>query len=160
MRRRETMGEWLASSHPDPARVWTEWADSGIAVIPVGRGFGAVRLPEAIVHAALESADPDRVGSVLDDRLDGPVIHDGRGRNYYPLTATGAQLDWGTTTPGVEALPPGTHLGVPAPDLDRYSPQTPVYWAAPGHGPRHCPSAAVALLVRVGTARLAEATPW
>ncbi|MEV0416487.1 hypothetical protein AB0I68_38590 [Streptomyces sp. NPDC050448] len=126
-------------------------------MILVGTFFGAIRVPEAIVHAAVESTDAEEIDFVLSDRLDGPVIHDGRGRNYYMLINPEARLDWGTSAPGVEFLPPGTYLGVPAVNLFHYTPQTPVYWTVPGVTPGHCDSAAVALLIRVGAARLAEA---
>ncbi|MFD6467859.1 hypothetical protein [Streptomyces goshikiensis] len=152
-----TLAEWLACSHPDPRQAWADWVAHGVTVIPVGTLFSSVRIPEAIVHAAVESTDPRQINKVLANRLDGPVIHDGRGRNFYPLIGAEARLDWDTTAPGVERLAPATQLGVPAPNLHRYTPATPIYWAVAGYTPRHCGSAAVALLVRVGGARLEEA---
>ncbi|MFE3992049.1 hypothetical protein ACFXPW_10260 [Streptomyces goshikiensis] len=152
-----SLAEWLAASHPNPKDVWAEWVGRGVAVLPLGTLFGAVRIPEAVVHAAVESAEPKRVNAVLADRLEGPVIHDGRGRAYYPLVRTEARLDWGTSVPGVELLAPATLLGVPALNLRRYTPAAPIYWAVAGYSPRHCESSAVALLVRVGAARLEEA---
>ncbi|MFE9845755.1 hypothetical protein [Streptomyces goshikiensis] len=152
-----TLADWLADSHPDPRQVWADWVAHGVSIIPIGTLFSAVRIPEAIVHAAVETTSSHRIGHILADRLDGPVIHDGRGRNFYPLLRVEARLDWGTTAPDVEHLAPGTHLGVPALTLDRYTPATPIYWAVAGYSPRHCDTAATALLVRVGAARLEEA---
>lgn len=156
MRRRTALADWLAGSQPDPEQVHTEWAKHDVAVLLLGIFFSAVRVPDAIVHAAVESENSEEIEFVLSDRLDGPVIHDGRGRNYYMLISSEARLDWGTSAPGVECLPAGTFLGVPAVDVVHYTPRTPVYWAVPGVTPGHCDSAAVALLVRVGAARLAE----
>ncbi|RST03105.1 hypothetical protein EF910_21190 [Streptomyces sp. WAC07149] len=153
------MADWLAASHPNPRQAWTEWTDHGVAVIPVGQTFGAVRIPEAVVHAAVESTDPDDIAFALAERLDGPVIHDGRGRNFYPLLRPEDRLDWRTSARGVECLAPRTHLGVPAVNRCEYTRETPIYWSVPGTEPSHCASASVALLIRVGAARLDEATP-
>jgi len=154
-----TMAEWLASSHPEPKRVWTEWTDHGVAVIPTGHQFTAVRMPEALVHAATESDDPDEVAFVLATHLDGPVIHDGRGRNYYALVRPEGADGWDVTSPGVEFLAPRTHLGVPAQTRCEYTPATPIYWAVPGTAPSYCDAGSVAILAHVGAARLSEATP-
>lgn len=158
MNSRTTMAEWLAASHPDPRQVWAEWTENGIAVIPVGQTFGAVRIPDAVVHAAVESTHPDDIAFALSERLDGPVIHDGRGRNFYPLLRPEDRLDWHTKAPGVEHLTPRTHLGVPAMHRCEYTSETPIYWSVPGTEPSHCHSASVVLLIRVGTARLDEIT--
>ncbi|MGW2582140.1 hypothetical protein ACWCYZ_12510 [Streptomyces virginiae] len=155
---RTSMGMWLASSHPSPEQPWHEWAKRGVAVIPTGAAFDAVRIPEGIVHAAVESTDADTVGVALAERLDGPVIHDARGRNYYVLIRPGVCLDLGLASPGVELLPARTHLGVPATELCEHSPETPIYWAVPGIRPGHCDANAAGLLVRYGARRLAEAS--
>lgn len=157
MAARTSMGMWLASSHRTPEQPWHEWAADGVAVLPTGSAFDAVRIPAVIVHAAVESADADTVGIALAERLDGPVIHDARGRNYYALVRPRVRIDLEPTSPGVELLPAQTHLGVPAVERCENTPVTPIYWAVPGNRPGHCDAAAVALLVRVGAARLADA---
>ncbi|MFD4924199.1 MULTISPECIES: hypothetical protein [Streptomyces] len=157
MSSRTTLAEWLACSDPDPRQVWKDWMFHGVAVLPVGTLFGAVRIPEAIVHAALESTDREYIHPILADRLDGPVIHDGHGHNYYALIGPEAHLDWGTSAPGVKRLAPATQLGVPATNLHKYTARTPIYWAVSGAEPRHCAPGSVALLVRIGAARLEEA---
>ncbi|MFJ6935676.1 hypothetical protein [Streptomyces sp. NPDC101132] len=159
MSRRTAVAEWLAQSHDNPQQAHTEWAQRGIAVLPTGGRFGAVRIPEALVQAAVESTDNDHVGYVLAEQLNGPVIHDGRGRNYYALLRPEDRLAWATTAPGVEYLPPRTHLGVPAAGLCQYTAATPIYWAVPVIRPSYCDLAALAMLVHVGAARLAEARP-
>ncbi|MFI8104692.1 hypothetical protein [Streptomyces sp. NPDC086023] len=159
MSRRTTVPNWLAQSHDNPQQAHDEWRERGIAVLPTGGVFGAVRLPEGLVQAAVESTDNDHVGFVLAEQLDGPVIHDARGRNYYALLRPEDRLAWDTTSPGVEYLPPRTHLGVPAAGLCQYTAATPIYWAVPVIRPSYCDLGALALLVRVGAARLAESRP-
>lgn len=154
---RTSMGMWLASSHRTPEQPWHEWAAHGVAVLPTGTAFDAVRIPEAVVHAAVESTAADTVGVALAERLDGPVIHDARGRNYYVLTRPGACLDLGPAADGAELLPAGSHLGVPAIDRCEYTPESPIYWAVPGIRPSHCDSNATGLLVRAGSCRLSDA---
>ena len=156
MSTRTSMAEWLASSHPIPEQVWAEWKTDGVAVIPLGPQYGAVRIPEAIVHAAVESTGPDDVAIVLAQHLDGPVIHDARGRNYYALTRSDADIDWGPAVAGVEQLAPRTHLGVPVGSRCENTPVTPIYWAVPGLRPGHCNASAVGVLIRRGAERLSE----
>ncbi|MFI5617539.1 hypothetical protein [Streptomyces sp. NPDC051567] len=164
---RRTMTDWLAGSHHQPGQVRAEWRERGISVLPVGHRFDAVRLPEPLVHAAVHPAvhaagapaGPCRApaGTGLAGHLDGPVIHDGRGRTYYALVPPGTATTWRAAAPGVTCLGPGTHLGVPAEGLLEYHPAHPVHWTAATTRRRHCDPASVALLVRAGTARLAEA---
>lgn len=158
MATRTSMGMWLASSHPTPEKPWREWGESGIAVLPTGAAFDAVRIPEDVVHAAVESTDLDTVGVALAERLDGPVIHDARGRNYYVLVQPGARVDLEPAVDGVEHLPARTHLGVPSIELCEHTRETPIYWAVPGIRPGHCDANALGLIVRAGIRRLAEAT--
>lgn len=155
---RTSMAEWLASSHPNPEQAWAEWQDRGIAVIPVGHLFGAVRIPEAVVYAAVESTDSDDVGVTLAQHLNGPVIHDARGRNYYVLVRPEARVNWGPAILGVEHLATHTHLGVPAMDRCEHTERTPIYWACPGIRPGHCDADATGILIRAGGQRLTEVT--
>ncbi|MFI8889544.1 putative ATP-grasp-modified RiPP [Streptomyces paradoxus] len=148
------VSEWLARTHPDPERVWTEWATQGVALLPLGRRFGAVRMPSEIVHAALQCEDQDRVGAELGRLLGGGIIFDRRvaGGTYYALVEGHARLAWGDDD-AVTCLGRGTYLGVPR--IDRRQPPG-TYWVVP---PRHegelCPSRAVLDLLGAGRARRA-----
>ncbi|WP_328930680.1 hypothetical protein OG429_40790 (plasmid) [Streptomyces sp. NBC_00190] len=155
---RRTMADWLAGSHARPEQVRAEWRERGIAVLPIGSAFDAVRLPEQLVHAAVgdRALGQAYTDFALEVHLDGPVIHDGHGRNYYALVPAGTVSAWRSAA-GAECLGLGTHLGVPALDVHEYGPTHPVYWAAVGPRPAYCDPASVALLVRIGAARLAEA---
>ncbi|MCX5375917.1 hypothetical protein [Streptomyces sp. NBC_00091] len=149
--------DWYASCLSEPADAQSEWQDHGIAVLPLGARFEAVRIPDALAYAAAESSERRVVDIALALAFEGPVIHDSRGRNYYALVEPGTSDRWSPRSP-VECLSRGTHLGVPDISLDRPSESRPIYWAAtPGPGAYFCRTAAVQLLVRVGAARIADA---
>lgn len=154
-----TMTEWLAGSDGRPEKVHAAWRKEGVALLAIGGRFDVVRLPEPLVQAAVGTVGlgHSHTDFALGERLDGPVIHDGHGRNYYPLVPPGTVHEWRSPAPGVECLGRGTHVGIPAPDLFAYDPTHPVYWAAVGPMSGYCDPSSVALLVRVGAARLAEA---
>ncbi|MFD9561049.1 hypothetical protein [Streptomyces sp. NPDC059994] len=149
--------DWLASAHHVPAQARREF-DVGIALVPTGGKFDAIRLPAPVVHSAAGSQDPDAVASFLAEVLkDGAVIHDayGVGVWYYALVPPGTHTHWQVA--GVECLRPGTWLGVPRVDLTaRPGP----HWALP---PRTvgsvCAARAVADLVALGRTPEPERTP-
>ncbi|MFF4421195.1 hypothetical protein ACFY04_10490 [Streptomyces sp. NPDC001549] len=148
--------DWYAQSLADPAAAHAAWREYGVAVLPLGARFEAVRIPDALVHEAVESSEDRVVDLALALALEGPVIHDARGRNHYALVAPGTARRWRSRS-AVECLGDGTHLGVPDLGRDRSAPGRCLYWAAaPGAGAYFCRVAAVRLLVRVGAARLAE----
>ncbi len=123
--------------------------DRGIALLPLGRRFEAVRLPERLVLAALCTTDPRQIAVLLGRALNGPVIHDNRamGGTYYALTRPRAGRAWAH-----DAIAPclgtGTYLGVPR--LDRREPPG-THWTVP---PRFagdlCEPESVAALVAYG----------
>ena len=67
---------WLARAHDHPERARTEWSRHGVALLPLGRRFSAVRLPGKLVVAAVGTTDAKAIAEELEFRLDGPVIHD------------------------------------------------------------------------------------
>ncbi|MEU8772857.1 hypothetical protein [Streptomyces sp. NPDC048606] len=151
--------DWYARCLDDPAVAHAEWRERGVAVLPLGARFEAVRIPDALARAATLSDRDDVVGLVLAVALEGPVIHDARGRNHYALVEPGTARGWGARA-GAECLGHGTYLGVPDPLRARGEERRPLYWAAPPvPGDWFCRTAAVRLLVRVGEARLGEARP-
>ncbi|GHC71691.1 hypothetical protein [Streptomyces flavofungini] len=104
------IAEWLAKAHPLPDQARGEWARQGVALLPLGRRFDAVRVPAERVHAAVGSDKPTTVTVALADWLHGPVIRDTRGcdRPYYVLVDPAA--DWGGAE---ERLSTDSYLGVP-----------------------------------------------
>lgn len=121
--------EWLARTHPDPAQAHTEWVEHGIALLPLGRRFAVVRVPERLIHAALGTSHLDEITRLLTDRLKGPVIRDSRsmGTPYYALIEWHAGLVWDTDEEA-PCLGDGTHMGVPR--LDVVAPPG-AYWLVP-----------------------------
>ncbi|MFD9487138.1 hypothetical protein [Streptomyces sp. NPDC059991] len=147
--------DWLASAHDVPAQARREFG-VGVALVPLGEKFDAIRLPAEVVHAAADSEDPDTVASFLAEVLeDGAVIHDayGVGVWYYALVPPGTHAVW--RVPRVECLRPGTWLGMPRVDLTaRPGP----YWALPPSAVGSvCAVRPVADLVALGQRRLRQA---
>ncbi|MGI5426747.1 hypothetical protein [Streptomyces sp. CA-179760] len=127
-----TVERWLASAHPSPDTARGEWSGAAkLAVIPLGRVFEAVRLPERVVHRAVASADRDTVSDRLARCLSGaPVIHDPGFRRFYALVPPGTAQMW--CAPVAECLGEGTYLGVPRADRTELDEQTRAsYWAVP-----------------------------
>jgi hypothetical protein len=147
-----TVEEWLASAHSSPGSVHHEWDNAGrLALIPLGRRFEAVRIPEDIVEAAAGCGSPAFVGAWLTKCLHGgPVIHDPRFRRYYPLVPPHSAEKW--LVPGTERLGEGTYLGVPRADRTEFDSRTRAsYWAVPMRRPgRLCGVADVLALVVAG----------
>lgn len=107
---RQRIAAWLAGADPRPDTVHTAWAQHGLALIPLGRRFDAIRVAAERVHAAVGSGEPQAVAAFLSDWLDGPVIRDVRSAwgPYYVLIATDAA--WRGAE---ERLSTNTLLGVP-----------------------------------------------
>ncbi|WP_048573120.1 hypothetical protein [Streptomyces leeuwenhoekii] len=148
------IAEWLARSHSTPEHVWREWDAQGVALLPLGERFAAVRLPAGTVHAAVDSEDRDRVAAALGERLGGSIIHDRRvaGGTYYALIQAYAGFAWAYGDAAV-CLGHGTYLGVPR--IDRQQPPG-THWVIP---PRYegdlCAPRAIIDLVETGCSRLA-----
>ncbi|MEV7542160.1 hypothetical protein [Streptomyces sp. NPDC089915] len=150
---------WLVGNHDAPDQAREDWRKTGITLMPIGRAFDVVRLPEPLVQAALGTEGRSFAHSDfgLEESLGGPVIHDGHGRNYYAIVPPGTVTEWRASAPGAECLSHGTYLGVPATGILEYDATHPIYWATLGGASRFCDPASVSLLVRVGSVRLAEA---
>lgn len=146
---------WLADAQPAPERARREWEAGGVALLPLGQAFVAPRLPEALVHAAVGTADPEEVAERLEHQLHGPVIHDDRTLNatYYALMQQRDRQAW-KHQDVAPLLGQGTYLGVPR--LDRREPPG-TYWVVP---PRFtgdlCAPKHVAALIALGRERLAR----
>ncbi|MGW2134291.1 putative ATP-grasp-modified RiPP [Streptomyces coelicoflavus] len=152
------ISEWLARSDPDPERVRREWAAQGVALLPLGERFAAVRMPARFVHAAVRSEKLDEVAVALGESIGGSVIHDRRaigGSTYYALIQGHAGLVWPYDDVAT-CLGHGSCLGVPR--IDRQEPPG-TYWVVP---PRYegdlCAPRAITALVRNGQAQLAQGT--
>lgn len=149
---------WLASAHPSPAAVCREWdSEAGLALVPLGRLFDAVRIPAAVVQRAFRSCHGAVMHVRLADHLrGGPVILDAERRRYYALVAPGTAAWW--RAPAAACLGEGTYLGVPHPALtESDNPVLASYWAVPMTRPGQlCDAADVLALVMVGSCLAAD----
>lgn len=147
-----TVEEWLASAHPSPSTVCEEWDSiAQLALIPLGRGFEAVRIHEDIVHGFAGSDDSATVSARLAESLNGgPVIRDPGFHRYYALVPPGTAEAWRTLV--AECISAGTYLGVPRADRVESNGGTRTsYWSVPMSRPNGlCTAADVLALVKVG----------
>ncbi|WJV47269.1 hypothetical protein [Streptomyces flavofungini] len=120
---RGAIADWFARAHPVPRQAASEWAEYGIALLPLGERFDAIRVPGRLVHAAVGSDQAEVVEPTLDDWLHGPVIRDTRTGSgcYYVLVAADALWEG-----PADRLRTGTYLAVPRIGK-KVSPIT--YWA-------------------------------
>lgn len=163
--RRLAIEHWLLSAAPARDRARREWQEAGMAMLPLGTLFSAVRIPEKLVAAIVGRASHEEVDAFLADALEGgPVICDPRQRRYYALVPgsmptkwTAAAVEW--TALGVECQGHGWYLGVPPVDAVDLHPGTwASYWSVPMPSPGElCAPLAVARLLAAGARRMAEA---
>ncbi|MFH8990786.1 hypothetical protein [Streptomyces sp. NPDC017940] len=119
------VADWLARAHPVPRQAHSEWANHGVALLPLGERFDAVRVPAPRMHAAVGSGEHGVVAAVLGHWLNGPVVRDvrtGSGR-YYVLVTPGSPWDVSE-----DRLGKGVYLAVPRVGR-KVSPVT--YWVVP-----------------------------
>jgi hypothetical protein len=120
---------WLAASASNPGQAQRAWLDSGIALLPAGVLWDAVKLDAWLVHQAVGDSAPELVRGVLAGLgIDGPVIAE-RSRPYYVLVPVGTAAIWDAH--GTECLSVATYLTVPA--ISRTRPPGP-YWLQPPDG--------------------------
>lgn len=153
----QTVERWLLSALPEfgRTRARDEWNEYGVAVLPLGTLFSAVRLPALLVHAVAASTVPEDIDDVLTEALNGgPVICDLRRGRYYALVPAGVPTAWQDAAEDwrradVEVLGRGWYVGVPRTDATEPG-LTDSYWSVP------MPSAAI-LCTALGVARLIAA---
>ncbi|MGW3417071.1 hypothetical protein [Streptomyces phaeochromogenes] len=124
--------QWLLSAHPAPEQARMEWSgEGGVALLPLGTLYSAVRIPERMVHAAAGSSEPTAVNEYLAQALlGGPVICDPSGRRYYALVPASTATRW--RHGDAVCLGRGTFLGVPRLDVVELDPRAwASYWAVP-----------------------------
>ncbi len=148
------ISEWLARAHPVPAQARAEWSNQGVALLPLGGRFAAVRMRADMVYAAVGSDDPDKAAAAMAELLAGPVIHDYRstGATYYALIQAHAGMVWAHEEVA-PCLGQGTYLGVPR--IDRCEPPGTYWTVRPRYDGNLCRPCSVALLVQAGHERLA-----
>ncbi|WP_053727162.1 hypothetical protein [Streptomyces sp. WM6378] len=152
---REAVSRWLAGSLNRPANAHQEWADTGIAILALGRRLSAVRIAEDLVYAVTATTVPATVARVLREVLHGPVIHDPRGQRFYALVP--ASPSSGRLGPYATYLGLGHFVGVPRVESTAPSRFVTSYWAAPMLRPGDlCDPIRLASMLAVGSDALAS----
>ncbi len=153
----DAISDWLAHAQQAPEQAEREWADIGVALLPLGRRFEAARLPARLVLATVDTFDPQEIIERLGRFLNGPVIFDGRimGGTFYTLMRThrtGHAWKYQNIAP---RLGVGTYLGVPR--IGRTKPPG-THWVAPPRFPGDlCEPATVEALIGFGLSITQEA---
>ncbi|AVZ72185.1 hypothetical protein SLUN_08200 [Streptomyces lunaelactis] len=143
------IANWLARALGVPEVAHSDWREQRLTMLPTGRLFDAVRMPRALVHAAIGSTAADVVTRTLAELLDGPVICD-RQTWYYALVPPRTTEDWASSL--AQCRGRGGWLGVPS--ADRTQPRG-VHWAVlPRSAGDLCTAEAVAALLAIGRDRL------
>ncbi len=148
--------DFLARSQQAPEQARREWADTGVALLPLGRRFEAARLPARLVLTTVCTTDPQQTAVLLGRALNGPVIFDGRlmGGTYYALMRPSAGQPW-KYQDVAPRLGVGTYLGVPR--IGRTEPPG-THWVVPPRFPGDlCEPATVEALIGFGLSITQEA---
>ncbi|CAM5521138.1 hypothetical protein SALBM135S_02126 [Streptomyces alboniger] len=143
------LSAWFAHSQPAYEQACREWEESGVALLPLGGRFDAVRLPETLVRTAVGVTAPQEVAARLSWLIEGPVIYDGRtlGGSYYALMKPYRARAWKHQVIAPR-LSHGTYLGVPR--LDHTEPPGPYWIVHPRFEGDLCEPAAVAAVIGLG----------
>ncbi|MFF4040565.1 hypothetical protein [Streptomyces sp. NPDC001816] len=163
--RRLATKHWLLSTlHPEGRdRARMEWQEQGVALLPLGTLFSAVRLPGVLVQALAASTDPEDIDAFLEEALKGgPVICDPSGLRYYALVPASVPrtykeaIDKEWRPNDVDVLGRDSYLGVPPVDAVEHRPHT-SYWSVPMPSAAElCGALTVARVIAAGVGRLAE----
>ncbi|MET9433240.1 hypothetical protein [Streptomyces sp. NPDC006551] len=137
---------WLASAADDPRGCLREWrmGQRGVVLLPAGRRWDALSLPERVGHGLLSALTRGAAR-----RRTGPVLLDHRSRRLVLLLAAGSPAP--ELARGARHLSSGTWLAVPA--LDR--PISGLRWLIrpDGRGTLFAPADIYRALVARGPAR-------
>lgn len=156
---------WLLTTLDGPYRnlARLEWQEHGVALLPLGTLFSAVRLPGRLVEAAAGDQATADVDAYLAGSLDGgPVIHDPYGQRYYALVPPTVPVTWKKEvddwrTVDVDCLGRGTYLGVPRVTATRGAQVRASYWSVPiGSAALLCAPLTVARLIAGGRHRMSQ----
>ncbi|MFG2269155.1 hypothetical protein ACGFNY_05195 [Streptomyces chartreusis] len=165
--RRLAAEHWLLSTLPEDrrARARLEWREEGVAMLPLGTLFSAVRLPARLIMAITGPLAPYEIDAFLADALDGgPVICDPHGPRYYALVPASVPRTWRDAADewrdaDADVLGRDTLLGVPRLDATEVNPLARAsYWSVPMESMGMlCAPLKVARLIAAAQAAMAEA---
>ncbi|MFD3517690.1 hypothetical protein [Streptomyces sp. NPDC058657] len=95
---------WLAAADPDPDHAARWLGSTTIVVLPTGRSFDAVKVPEHVGRRVQKAG------------VDGPVISDPAGQTMFFLVPPGTASRWEPTGDAV-CLGLNSYLTVPVPEV-------------------------------------------
>ncbi|MFF1416587.1 hypothetical protein [Streptomyces sp. NPDC058280] len=148
------ISRWLMSSLDTPSVARRDWEVGRPAVLRTGGLFDAVKMPMELVHAAVESTQPDIVSGVLAQVLNGPVICHPDAQ-YYALVPPQTTETW--RSPLAAVLGRSGWLTVPR--VDRTRPPG-IHWTVPiERAGKLCAPSTVVQLLRIGRARCEGVAP-
>jgi hypothetical protein len=165
--RRLATEHWLLSTLPDAGRdrARLEWQEHGVAMLPLGTLFSAVRIPGSLIMTITGNAALNDIDAFLSDALNGgPVICDPHGKRYYALVPASVPVTWHQAADEwrasmeVDCLGRGTYLGVPKVDAAEPNPAARAsYWSVPmSSAAMLCQPLAVARLIAAMRHQLAR----
>ncbi|AVV46479.1 hypothetical protein PYK79_11135 [Streptomyces sp. ID05-04B] len=154
----ETAADWLLRTLPEQAqaRILALWQRKLTAMLPLGEGLSAVRIPSAPLRAL--TGQPETPSAAIDEYLarvleGGPVICDPASLHYYVIVPSGLPAAWHRAAAawrevGIIYQGEGSWMGAPGPARDVLDPDTySLYWAVPlADPPMPCDPLAVARL--------------
>lgn len=153
---------WLLSSVKDRDRVRAQWQEpGGIALLPCGGLFSAVRVPAHLVWATAGTQELEKVDTFLRRWFDGgAATMDLHGLLYYFLVPASTAWRWSERQfPGVACLGRDTYLGMPAVQLTE--PKGSGYWCVPMESSGDlCYTDELEDLIRIGRAARSEEDIW
>lgn len=163
--RRLAVEQWLLATAGARDRARMEWREAGLAFLPLGTLFSAIRIPQTLVAAIVGGTSYEEADELLADALKGgPVICDPRQHRYYALVPASMPTKWTVAAEewralGVECLGRGWYLGVPRVDMVDLDPEARLsYWSVPMPSAGElCSPLTVARLLAAGKRCLAEA---
>ncbi|HEY9353713.1 MAG TPA: hypothetical protein VIP28_10695 [Nocardioides sp.] len=137
--RRLAAEHWLLSTLAEHrrARARLEWREEGVAMLPLGTLFSAVRLPIRLITAITGPLKLPEIDAFLADALDGgPVVCDLNGLRYYALVPASVPRTWRDAAhewrdADADVLGRDTLLGVPRLDATEATPARTSYWSVP-----------------------------
>jgi hypothetical protein len=135
--RRLAIEHWLLAGSQNRDRTRMEWQEHGVAMLPLGARFSAIRLPGRLVYALAGTDARADADAFLEQALDGPVICDQHHPRYYALVSASVPVTWRQAagewrTVDVDCLGRGTILGVPRVDaVGSNSGPYASYWSVP-----------------------------
>ncbi|MEZ7005806.1 hypothetical protein [Streptomyces sp. AD55] len=144
------VAHWLLSTVRDQHQAVEDWRRTDTALFPCGQLFSAVRIPAALVWAAVGAEDPEAVDPALRGFFPrGAVAMDQRSHMYYALVPPGTEWPAPTRRDPTECLDASYYLGLPP--IPRRDPGGRCYWCVPMEAPGAlCDAGRVAELVRLG----------